>query len=156
MTHSLLAKWADQKPIDMVLYCPKCGTQHVDAPMTDAEYSNYIFESKWVEVGGSPPERWTNPPHKSHLCAGCGHVWRPSDTPTNGIASCESGKDADTIPANHRRLVEMLERLEFSVSTFAITGKDTYACPCCGASTIGGLPGTHEKDCELAALLGER
>src|SRR5574340_600312 len=22
---------------------------------------------------------WDNPPHRSHLCHGCGHIWRPAD-----------------------------------------------------------------------------
>lgn len=81
---SLLA--ADTKPIDMVLYCPKCGVQHIDAP--DLNHDPH-YEGALI---------WTNPPHKSHLCHGCGHIWRPSDTPTNGVASCASGKDADTKP----------------------------------------------------------
>ncbi len=68
-----------QTPVDMVLYCPKCGTQHIDAP------------------DERTPD-WTNPPHKSHLCHGCGHIWRPSDTPTNGVERTTSGKDADTAP----------------------------------------------------------
>lgn len=68
-----------EKPIDMVLYCPKCGKQHIDAP------------------DERTPD-WTNPPHKSHLCHGCGHIWRPSDTPTNGVERTASGKDADTAP----------------------------------------------------------
>lgn len=71
---------APAAPVDMVLYCPKCGVQHIDAP------------------DERTPD-WTNPPHKSHLCHGCGHIWRPSDTPTNGVARTASGKDADTAPA---------------------------------------------------------
>jgi len=63
--------------IDMVLYCPKCGMQHIDEPYSE----------------------WTNPPHRSHLCAGCGHIWRPSDTATNGVLRTASGKDADTVPS---------------------------------------------------------
>lgn len=35
--------------IDMIIFCPRCGTQHVDE---------------------STPE-WPNPPHKSHLCLYC-------------------------------------------------------------------------------------
>ena len=38
-------------PIPMLLFCPLCGEQHVDAP--------------------DEPSRWLNPPHKSHLCHGC-------------------------------------------------------------------------------------
>lgn len=53
------------QPIDIVLFCPACALQHVDAP--------------------EPGSDWTNPPHKSHLCHGCGTVWRPADVPTNGV-----------------------------------------------------------------------
>lgn len=65
---------AKDTPIDMVLYCPACGTQHIDAP----------------------DDVWTNPPHRSHLCHNpkCGTVWRPADVPTNGVAHIfTKGKD---------------------------------------------------------------
>lgn len=75
-------------PIDVVMYCPKCNTQHIDAPETEAAY----FTRRAL------PKRWMNPPHKSHLCAACKFVWRPSDHPTNGITATVSGKDADTRP----------------------------------------------------------
>lgn len=56
------------QPINMVLHCPKCGEQHIDK--ADA----------W----------WNNPPHRSHLCHGCGHIWRPADVPTNGVAAIKT------------------------------------------------------------------
>lgn len=69
------ARAVDPSPIDMVLYCPQCGAQHVDRPTLT----------------------WTNPPHRSHLCA-CGTIWRPADVPTNGVAAVHTrGKD-DTWP----------------------------------------------------------
>jgi hypothetical protein len=55
------------KPIDMILHCPECDKQHVDAP--------------------EPENGWTNPPHKTHLCHGCGTLFRPADVPTNGVAT---------------------------------------------------------------------
>ncbi len=61
-------------PTDMLLFCPKCHAQHVDAPEGD----------------------WTNPPHKSHLCHGCGAIWRPCDRPTNGVERITSMGSADT------------------------------------------------------------
>lgn len=75
---------AGPAPIDMVLHCPKCHMQHIDAP----EESD---PSTWtVEKHGN----WTNPPHRSHLCRGCGHIWRPADVPTNGVAAIKTkGKD---------------------------------------------------------------
>jgi hypothetical protein len=59
-------------PIPMVLYCPRCDTQHIDAP--------------------EPEKGWTNPPHKSHLCHGCGLVWRPASVPTTGVESVPRGE----------------------------------------------------------------
>ena len=65
-------------PIDMVLHCPTCGLQHIDAPDTnyDPHYEGHMI--------------WDNPPHRSHQCAGCGHIWRPADVPTNGVAAIKT------------------------------------------------------------------
>jgi rubredoxin len=63
-------------PIDMVLHCPNCGAQHIDAAT----------------------EAWRNPPHRSHLCHACGHIWRPADVPTNGVAAVKTrGKNDSPI-----------------------------------------------------------
>lgn len=67
---------ATATPIPMLLFCPKCRTQHVDAP--------------------EPEREWTNPPHKSHLCHGCGLIWRPADVPTVGVEKINTRGDADT------------------------------------------------------------
>lgn len=61
----------DPEPIPMVLFCPYCQTQHIDAP--------------------EPRVGWDNPPHKSHLCHKCGAVWRPSSVPTTGVVSIPAG-----------------------------------------------------------------
>lgn len=55
-------------PIDMILHCPACLQQHIDAPGPD----------------------WDNRPHKSHLCHHCGFIWRPADVPTNGVAEIKT------------------------------------------------------------------
>jgi hypothetical protein len=62
--------------IDMILPCPKCGLQHVDAP--------------------EPENGWDNPPHKSHLCHGCGTIFRPADVPTNGVAQIKTRGENDS------------------------------------------------------------
>jgi len=53
LTAALGASTGEMAPIDMVLFCPNCHAQHIDAP--DARTPD-----------------WTNPPHRSHLCHGCG------------------------------------------------------------------------------------
>lgn len=65
------------QPIDMVLHCPKCGLQHIDAP------------------DERTPD-WKNEPHRSHLCHGCGHIWRPADVPTNGVRAVKTRGKADS------------------------------------------------------------
>ncbi len=50
-------------PTPVIVYCPRCGAQHVDAPHGD----------------------WTNPPHRSHECQTCKLVWRVADVPTAGV-----------------------------------------------------------------------
>ena len=57
-------------PIPMILHCPRCGLQHVDAP--------------------EPEKGWDNPPHKSHMCHGCGCIWRPADAATAGVEHIET------------------------------------------------------------------
>ncbi len=75
----------NEKPIDMILFCPKCGTQHID------------HEEAWGGnqgplAPGAYENRWKNPPHKSHLChnSTCKHIWRPADVPTNGVAEIKT------------------------------------------------------------------
>lgn len=62
-----------EAPIPMVLHCPSCGSQHIDAPT---------------------PE-WPNPPHRSHLCGTCGCIWRPADVPTVGVERVETRSTCD-------------------------------------------------------------
>lgn len=71
-------------PIPMVLHCPSCGQQHIDGPDEDAHAHSDGHESKW-----------TNPPHRSHLCAACGCIWRPADVPTVGVEAIETKGKAD-------------------------------------------------------------
>lgn len=80
------------KPIDMILFCPHCNTQHIDVPEAVA-----TLPARFVKPGmmvRAEPE-WTNPPHRTHLCrlnqGGCGWMWRPSDHATNGVLHLASG-----------------------------------------------------------------
>lgn len=64
-------------PIPMILHCPRCHVQHIDAP--------------------NPEIGWDNRPHREHLCQFCGHLWTPSLLHTNGVA---------TLPAQHHPVFE--------------------------------------------------
>ena len=85
------------KPIDMVLYCPNCGVQHID-----------MAEHVLIDRGpNSPPgnqKTWTNPPHRSHLCHNkkCNTIWRPADVPTNGVERITTEGKADTWKPGNR------------------------------------------------------
>lgn len=88
-------------PINMLLWCPQCNEQHIDAPS----------------------EGWNNPPHRSHLCHECGCIWRPADVATNGVAEVKTAGDADTwgwiggyslLPPLGRRLSDALASLEIA------------------------------------------
>lgn len=90
-------------PVDVVLHCPKCHTQHIDKPESDNEYSGRLHESSWWELGGEQPARWTNPPHRTHLCAVCKCLWRAADVPTNGIAAAQTRGERDTWPVKESK-----------------------------------------------------
>jgi len=79
----------------MLLFCPRCGLQHIDAPEPAHEY----IDNRAVAVTGSD---WDNPPHRTHLCQGCGHTLRPSDVPTNGVAAIltHGANDGSPVPAH--------------------------------------------------------
>jgi|GEM_PF-1403086 len=88
-------------PIDMLLWCPQCNAQHIDAPS----------------------EGWDNPSHRSHLCHECGCIWRPADVPTNGVGEVKTAGEADTwgwtgghslLPPLGRRLSDALASLEIA------------------------------------------
>lgn len=85
MTEITTSPSKSASPIDMVLHCPKCGLQHIDAPepaIRTALDPNGVLG-------------WPNPPHRSHLCHGCGHIWRPADVPTNGVRAIKTTGKAD-------------------------------------------------------------
>jgi hypothetical protein len=103
----------EPKPVDMVLYCPACGTQHIDEP----EAEPHDIESDL---------RWTNPPHRSHLCAACGWVWRPADVCTNGVAAIQTRGQRDDDPA---RITQVLKRLGYVVAKDIPWLYDMENCP---------------------------
>jgi hypothetical protein len=79
-------------PIDMLLFCPNCGEQHVDEAKPD------VCETCGHSEGDctcSAFTAWLNPPHKSHRCAFCNHVFRPADVPTNGVLTIKTKGERD-------------------------------------------------------------
>lgn len=72
------------EPLPLILHCPVCGERHIDKP--------------------EPESGWTNPPHRSHLCASCGCIWRPADVPTIGVEALTTRGEADTWPIRHEHL----------------------------------------------------
>ena len=94
-------------PIDMILHCPTCGLQHVDAPEFEDDPSMLA-----VGITHKSFDGWTNPPHRSHLCAGCGHIWRPADVPTNGVAAIKTKGKADSPPVQPPREPLTNERID--------------------------------------------
>lgn len=85
------------EPVDMILFCPSCHRQHIDAVESEEAYTDRLFESGWWELGGDKPAKWTNPPHRSHLCRHCGTIWRPADVPTNGVERIKTRGKADVV-----------------------------------------------------------
>lgn len=86
-------------PIDMVLHCPACGLQHIDKPKAcDMGVGCGEVGPCYAAAHGEPDRCpvWTNPPHRSHLCAGCGHTWRPADVPTNGVQAVKTQGKMDS------------------------------------------------------------
>ncbi|HWV44912.1 MAG TPA: hypothetical protein VN039_02615 [Nitrospira sp.] len=80
-----------EQPIDMVLHCPSCGKQHIDAP--ESELTAYADGHETV---------WRNPSHRSHLCHGCGHIWRPADVATNGVQAIKTKGKNDSASAEQQ------------------------------------------------------
>lgn len=85
-------------PLPMLLFCPRCGTQHIDRP--EVEPGRLISGGPFAGRAVAPRVTWNNPPHRSHLCHACGIVWRPADVATVGVQSIETHGKADTWSAD--------------------------------------------------------
>lgn len=51
-----------EAPLPVLAFCPRCQAQHVDK------------------------DDWTLTPHRKHLCASCGFIWKLANVPTVGVA----------------------------------------------------------------------
>ena len=96
---SLLSQGAqgEAAPIPMLLFCPKCGEQHIDAPDDTSENEPYRH-----------PGMWDNPPHRSHLCRACSCIWRPADVATTGVKAISTKGKADNFDPAERAAVPAL------------------------------------------------
>jgi len=117
----------ERAPIDMLLFCPKCGVQHIDRaeeprrlPNGNVAHGCEMCDGEdQCTCPGRAPRWWTNPPHRSHLCHACGCIWRPADIATNGVAAIATKGGADTwtverSPADlEARARELLEKIQF-------------------------------------------
>lgn len=136
------------KPIDMVLHCPNCGMQHIDAPnhwsdrfdppptdgsMDDEERAEFDATVKAYE------DEWTNPPHRSHLCHGCGHIWRPADVPTNGVAFINTKGNADSPLVS--RMPQSIEYRDKLARSFGFT---EYELSIAAGDTLDGFGSAHD------------
>lgn len=115
------------KPIDMVLYCPRCRTQHIDAPEESIEGAirgGELF--------------WDNPPHRSHLCHSCGFVWRPADVPTNGVKAVKTTgkKDYPVEPLPPLPLVQCSHPGSYLAHRTRHDGTPFDHCTACGKDML--------------------
>ncbi|MGN8062757.1 hypothetical protein ACTJK4_13955 [Ralstonia sp. 22111] len=103
----LTALAAATKPVDMVLLCPNCGMQHVDAVETGTALSRSGLDT----LTETEVVTWSNPPHRSHMCHSCGHQWRPADVATNGVAELKTkGKNDSPRGAREKSQHAYLDR----------------------------------------------
>ncbi|UOF79469.1 Zn-ribbon protein [Caudoviricetes sp.] len=113
-------------PIDMILHCPSCGLQHVDAP---EPASGYDVSHEGADAATWTNAQWTNPPHRSHQCHGCGHIWRPADVPTNGVAAIKTKGKADSPkaqPAPQGEPAAFADKIAFESAMRADKGCDVW------------------------------
>lgn len=95
---------AEPMPIPMILFCPVCGVQHIDGPETH----HLDRELAVAGIDKTYSASWDNPPHRSHLCAACGCIWRPADVPTVGVARIQTRGQHDTFAADVGRVLERI------------------------------------------------
>lgn len=101
---------AERPPIDIILHCPNCGMQHIDERKQCTMGVGCTEASAcYANVHGCPEkcDAWDNPPHRSHLCHECGHIWRPADVCTNGVAHIETkGKNDSPVRTSEKTWCE--------------------------------------------------
>ena len=106
---SLLAAPQSVEPIDMILHCPNCGKQHIDEAKPCTMGMECGSAGVCYAAAMGEPNRcdaWANEPHRSHLCHGCGYIWRPADVATNGVKAIKTRgmDDHGPVPEGFRGL----------------------------------------------------
>jgi len=130
------------KPIPMVLHCPACGLQHIDAP--------------------DPAKGWDNRPHRSHECQGCAYTWRVADVPTTGVASVTTKGKQDSAPlpvgATFMDRFKASCRAELAQADAAAAGIEKLrtwpGVPVEACHTCGFLAGAHLDGCPVLSING--
>ncbi|MFC5358122.1 hypothetical protein [Azospirillum himalayense] len=132
------AALASPAPLPMLLFCPRCGLQHIDAP---------------DETAG-----WTNPPHRSHLCADCGCVWRPADVPTSGVLAiatsgkADNWKGADAVAAAEAKLLRTFKDI---MTLAGAAREDAAQLPGVTDMLIGKIAGLSRAASIVAAAMDD-
>jgi hypothetical protein len=120
------SKGGETASIDMVLFCPACGFKHIDEPELPYLPDNATVEDDAAIIATT----WTNPPHRSHLCSSCGHVWRPADVPTNGVEAVKTKGKADSALSSSAAgsgVVEAVQRVQARADSLERIGADQDA-----------------------------
>jgi hypothetical protein len=92
------------EPMPKHLDCPSCGTPHIDQVEPDPKQPGMVIN-------------WATRPHKTHLCAQCGHTWRPEERcHTVGVAR------PPWQAASPDALAQVFERLKLDASVVPRTG----------------------------------
>jgi NTP pyrophosphatase (non-canonical NTP hydrolase) len=113
--------------VPMLLFCPRCAEQHVDAPQ--------------------PEKGWENPPHRSHLCGACGHVWRPADVATTGVQVLDTAGARDGSPRPEIGLAIRQHEERERQATAWLNDQGAPEVDACGdqLSTLGRMKGLWGK-----------
>lgn len=98
--YAALAEEIHKYPIPMILFCPNCAKQHIDK--TEEHKPDCDWSTSYNPAAPCTCGAWTNPPHRSHLCAHCGCIWRPADVPTTGVAVIQTIGENDS-PVREKR-----------------------------------------------------
>ena len=71
-------------------------TEWIGCQECDCVFACYEGKTRCIRQTAAPIDMIlhcpTNPPHRTHLCQHCGHLWRPALVATNGVQSLGEGQ----------------------------------------------------------------